>query len=467
MSAAYLCPILQEPQWNDDALFLTGGQIWFYAAGTTTPQTAYQNETATVAWPNPIVLNARGETGGQIWLAEGTPYKLILESAPMAGNAHGTIISDYDNITGVNDPSANPLQADWQSFLGTPTFLTATTFSLSGDQTQIFTPNRRIKSDCTAGVQTGMVQISVYNGTLTTITVINDVGSALDNGMSDIYYGFIETDPSSIPVAVLTGTSTTADAHTIKIGYNGTNLTSTVDSTDFGSNWPINITGSAGPTGTVIMFAANTPPAGYLTADGSQVSRTTYANLFGVIGTSFGAGDGSLTFNLPNLIGKFMRGWDSDGVTDITTITATGTLDGTTATITAMSSVAGLFTGQKISGTGIPSGATVVSVGVSSIVISANTTVSGTGVTLTFNGRQFGSSEAASNNPIGLTDPGHAHTITKYGATSGGPNGPTDGSTTGAAGTFTTNSNTTGITITGSGVEARPVNVALLPCIKY
>ena len=153
-----------------------------------------------------------------------------------------------------------------------------------------------------------MVKTSVYNGTLTTITVINDVGSALDNGMSDVYYGFIETDPSSIPVAVLTGTSTTADSHTIKVGYNGTNLTSTVDSTDFGANWPINITGSAGPTGTVIMFAANTPPAGYLTADGSQVSRTTYANLFGVIGTAFGAGDGSLTFNLPNLVGYFMRG---------------------------------------------------------------------------------------------------------------------------------------------------------------
>jgi len=64
------------------------------------------------------------------------------------------------------------------------------------------------------------------------------------------------------------------------------------------------------PSGAVFWFAANTPPSGYLKANGAAVSRTTYAALFGVLGTTFGSGDGSTTFNLPDLRGEFIRGWD-------------------------------------------------------------------------------------------------------------------------------------------------------------
>lgn len=53
-------------------------------------------------------------------------------------------------------------------------------------------------------------------------------------------------------------------------------------------------------TGTIIAFAGNTLPKGYLLCDGSKVSRTTYKKLFDVIGTTYGNGDGSTTFNLPN-----------------------------------------------------------------------------------------------------------------------------------------------------------------------
>lgn len=67
---------------------------------------------------------------------------------------------------------------------------------------------------------------------------------------------------------------------------------------------------SSVPTGSVHTFAMNAPPAGYLECDGTQVSRSTYATLFGVIGTTHGAGDGSTTFNLPDIRGEFVRGWD-------------------------------------------------------------------------------------------------------------------------------------------------------------
>ncbi|MDX1070531.1 tail fiber protein [Sinorhizobium medicae] len=67
---------------------------------------------------------------------------------------------------------------------------------------------------------------------------------------------------------------------------------------------------SSTPAGTVIFYAKSTAPTGYLKANGAAVSRTTYADLFAVIGTTFGTGDGSTTFNLPDLRGEFVRGWD-------------------------------------------------------------------------------------------------------------------------------------------------------------
>ena len=64
------------------------------------------------------------------------------------------------------------------------------------------------------------------------------------------------------------------------------------------------------PSGAVLYFAGRTAPAGWLKANGAAVSRTAYAALFAAIGTTYGAGDGRTTFNLPDLRGEFIRGWD-------------------------------------------------------------------------------------------------------------------------------------------------------------
>lgn len=65
------------------------------------------------------------------------------------------------------------------------------------------------------------------------------------------------------------------------------------------------------PAGIIMPFAGTVAPENYLFCDGSAVSRTTYATLFGVIGTTFGAGDGSTTFNLPDLSGRVPLGVSS------------------------------------------------------------------------------------------------------------------------------------------------------------
>lgn len=87
----------------------------------------------------------------------------------------------------------------------------------------------------------------------------------------------------------------------------------TVDST-------LQITGASGsrvlgaigfPAGTVVAYGAAAAPSGWLLCDGAAVSRATYATLFGVIGTTFGVGDGATTFNVPNLKGRVPVGLDA------------------------------------------------------------------------------------------------------------------------------------------------------------
>jgi predicted nucleic acid-binding Zn-ribbon protein len=71
------------------------------------------------------------------------------------------------------------------------------------------------------------------------------------------------------------------------------------------------------PVGTIAFFAAMTAPAGWMECDGREVSRSEYSDLFNAIGTLFGAGDGTTTFNLPDLRGEFIRGWDHNRGVDV------------------------------------------------------------------------------------------------------------------------------------------------------
>lgn len=86
---------------------------------------------------------------------------------------------------------------------------------------------------------------------------------------------------------------------------------------DHSDNWVELSSGAAiMPTGVVLPFGGTSAPNGFLIADGTAVSRTEYAALFAVIGTSFGIGDGSTTFNLPDLRGRFIRGVDGSAGND-------------------------------------------------------------------------------------------------------------------------------------------------------
>lgn len=171
--------------------------------------------------------------------------------------------------------------------------------------------------------------------------------------------------------------------------------------------------------GQISWFAKTTAPIGWLKCDGSTISRTNYNQLFNVISTNFGIGDGSTTFRIPDLRGEFIRSWDDSRGIDV---------DRSFGSIQLDAIVNHTHTGT----------------------VSGSTTLGGA----------------------------HSHTYTRYGSipSTGGYAGSgedwsgTTNATTSSAGTHThpfSISVTTGNPSIGGSTETRPTNIALLACIKY
>lgn len=187
------------------------------------------------------------------------------------------------------------------------------------------------------------------------------------------------------------------------------------------------------PAGAVMAFARSTAPAGWLKANGAAVSRTTYSALFAAIGTTFGAGDGSTTFNLPDLRGEFLRGWDdARGVDSGRTFGSWQDSDNKSHTHTA-------WTGADAH-THTWWG-TTSSDGEHTHTLSGNLSSTGTGSN-SFQGRQ-NIAYSATTSAAGA----HTHTVS--------------GTTSSASHAHTVTVNSSG------GTEARPRNIALLYCIKF
>ncbi len=89
-----------------------------------------------------------------------------------------------------------------------------------------------------------------------------------------------------------------------------------MSSTDKSKLNGIEVNADLTPAGAVMAFAMSTPPTNWLALSGQPVSRVTYSRLFNAIGTTYGPGDGVNTFDLPDLRGEFVRGWDNGKGTD-------------------------------------------------------------------------------------------------------------------------------------------------------
>ena len=161
------------------------------------------------------------------------------------------------------------------------------------------------------------------------------------------------------------------------------------------------------PAGSVFTFASTTVPSGYLECNGAAVSRSTYATLFATISTTFGVGDGSSTFNLPDLRGQFVRGWANN---------ATGTGDD----------------GRSFASSQADQNKT-------------------------------------HGHTASVTDPGHKHVTKGHGTQDDGGSNLT-GSTSGGTSSTSMNDANTGISVSvasDGGAEVRVKNIALMYVIKF
>jgi microcystin-dependent protein len=246
---------------------------------------------------------------------------------------------------------------------------------------------------------------------------------------------------SNVAYSGLTGTvptwnqSTTGNAATAtNVAYSG--LTGTVPT------WNQSTTGNAAtatnagngvPPGAVMAFAQITAPTGWLKANGALISRATFAALFASIGTTFGAGNGSTTFGLPDMRGEFVRGWDDGRGVD--SGRGFGSAQGGSNANHTHSASSGLVSNDHShSGTtswigdhvhGVPDG----------------------NQNAGFGGNTFDSGGSAAIQHVDTTGAGgHNHTF--------------------STGGISANHNHA-ITVNADGGEARPRNIALLHCIKF
>jgi microcystin-dependent protein len=150
-------------------------------------------------------------------------------------------------------------------------------------------------------------------------------------------------------------------------GATSTTVASTDNSTNIATTAYVKAAGV--PTGALFMWGTSSAPTGFLICNGSAVSRSTYSTLYGIISTTFGTGDGSTTFNLPNFNGSMPI-----GVTGATSSSFTGSISGTTLTVSAVGSGA-VAINQVISGTsGTAVVATSIVAGTKYQIVAVNTT---------------------------------------------------------------------------------------------
>jgi len=117
---------------NNSGNVLSGGKIYTYAAGTTTPATTYTTSAGNIAHANPIILNSAGRVAtGEIWLTQNTSYKFVLK------DTNDVLIGTYDNIIGINNAAFTNTPDNFTGDGSTTTF-TLTLAPLNENWTQVF-----------------------------------------------------------------------------------------------------------------------------------------------------------------------------------------------------------------------------------------------------------------------------------------------------------------------------------------
>ena len=319
MTALSPSPIQQF--FDSNGVELAGGKLFTYAAGTTTKINVYTDAGGAAAFPNPIILNARGEpatSGGGastgIWLTQGVGYKFVLSPATDTDPPTNPIWTE-DNIQSsaaaglqyvVDTGSVNALSVALtpvpSGYTDGMTFLVKVANTNSGAATinvnGLGAVSISFYGPVNAGaLMAGWVYLFIYNAISTSFDVLTVPGSGnwLVNGMmASMAATSVKANPLGFP-------TTPQD---MSFAALATALAALLT-----------------PPGIELPYVGSVAPAGWLIEDGSAKSRVVYPALNALAAAvsyaaPWGPGDGSTTFNIPDWRGYFPRGFDSGGSID-------------------------------------------------------------------------------------------------------------------------------------------------------
>lgn len=300
----------------DGVTALPGAKLYFFTAGTSNALTVYQDSAGTTPHAIPVVADSAGRFA-PIYTPNGTAYKYELRDSA------GTLIEQADNVPGPVDLTTVTVEfAKWKL----PILSKSASYTVQSTEV-----GKLHLVDTTAGSVTVTLPSAVlyadktivFEKTASTGTI------SIQAASGDVIYA-----PTS------SGTS-----YQMKYQGEWAVLAPAAGSWRVITSRPVtgsitadllssSISGSFMRAGMVTVWPVDgTLPSGYLDADGSAISRTTYAELFAIYGTKYGAGDGSTTFNVPDYRGEFLRGWANGSSNDPDRASRTNRGDGTTGDV--------------------------------------------------------------------------------------------------------------------------------------
>ncbi len=253
----------------------------------------------------------------------GGTYVIFSNSAPFYSQFG--ILGNAQTWGGVNTfGSTTPPRYDYVGVQANGTYIATTSE---------FASIAYVNATALAGAPNGTTAVKGIYQTATGLQAASSTATG-STGAQLVLGNGIATDTPSVPQSV-------SGSHVIMSTIGGFLRQGWLDLTanwTFTGNVTVSATNTAGgfaPPGSILPYASSTPPTGWLLADGSAVSRTTYANLYSVVGTTYGVGDGSTTFNLPNMTGRtVLMASSTNGIS-----TTLGTTGGATTTTIAQTNI--------------------------------------------------------------------------------------------------------------------------------
>lgn len=190
-----------KPHWLNTAGDPAAGyKLFVYGAGTSDKKTSYINSDGVITNSNPLVLDSRGEIAGGVYVVEGD-YKLVLAPDNDSDPPTSPVWSRDNLIAGTGSGGtggAGGSVDQWVATELTPTYISATSFSVVGSHSDDFTIGRRVRITDSGGLVYGVITAVAEAGGLTTVTVLLDSG-VIDTGISVVDIGFLESSASAIP----------------------------------------------------------------------------------------------------------------------------------------------------------------------------------------------------------------------------------------------------------------------------